>query len=272
MKKIMVLPIVLLLAGCNLNLQYRSTPQAWVDAPLDGMVLPLAPYDIVAHAADPNGISRIEFAVNGAPLGSVAGSGALFNAHQGWTPVAPGNYVIQARGMNTAGVWSEYAEVKVVVQGEATSSPELPEQGTSPGTTSIPLPAFTATIPIPTASPSPTMTLTPSHPTLTLNLNANCRKGPSQVYEVLTSLLAGQTVPIVGKNEQETWWQVHIPTGELCWISGVTGSTQGNPAAVPVVQAPPTPVPGCYVYNQNQKAVCTKPCPANAQPGGECWP
>jgi uncharacterized protein YgiM (DUF1202 family) len=259
MKKYIVLLSSFLLAACNLNLQYHSTPQAWIDAPLDGMVLPLAAYDIVAHAADQTGITQIEFNVNGAVIGTVAGSGPLFTAHQSWTPAVPGAYLIEARGMNSGGAWSEYAEVKVVVQGEATVPPE---------------PTVSAATPIPTSSQAPTLTATPSVPTLTLIENANCRRGPGQVYDVLTSLLKGQAVPITGKSDDGYWWLVRIPTKELCWISSVTGNSQGNTGIVPVVQAPPTPVQeqGCYVFDPNQQPVCTLPCPAHAQPGGACSP
>lgn len=254
MKKYLVLLLSFLLTACNLNSQYRSIPQAWIDAPLDGMILPLAAYNIVTHATDPTGISQIEISVNGSVIGTVAGSGVLFAATQAWTPSAPGEYLIRARGMNSAGTWSDYAEAKVMVQGEAVSTPE---------------PALT---PAPTSSPTPTYTSTPSVPTLVLIQNANCRRGPSQVYDVLTSLLAGQESPIVGKNENETWWLVQIPGGGKCWISKVTGNAQGNTGIVPVVQAPPTPEQGCYVYDPNQQPVCVAPCPANAQPGGACAP
>ncbi len=262
-KYLSILISLIWLTACGLNLQYHSVPQAWIDAPLDGMVLPLASYNIVAHASDPTGISQIEISVNGSVIGTVAGSGVLFNGTQAWTPSAPGEYLIRARGMNSGGDWSDYAEAKIVVQGEAVS--------TSPPVTVAPALSPTPTY-TPTPSPTPAYTPTPSVPTLVLIENANCRRGPGQIYDVLTSLLTGQTVPIVGKNEDGTWWQVRIPTGELCWISKVTGNAQGNTGIVPVVQAPPTPEQGCFVFNPNQQPVCTLPCPPNAQPGGACTP
>lgn len=249
MKVYLVLVSSFLLAACNLNLGYRSVPQAWVDAPLDGMVLPLAPYEIVAHASDPGGISQIEINVNGAELESVPGSGPLFTARQAWNPSEPGEYVIQARGMNSSGAWSEYAIVRVTVQGQAT--PPLEPTQLSPTLT-------------------PTSTSTPSVPTLILIQNANCRLGPSQLHEVLTSMLAGDQLPIVGRNEDGTWWLVRLPTGEQCWISAVTGNASGNVNLVPIAEAPPPK--GCLVYDPNLQPVCTVPCPENANPGGECTP
>jgi Bacterial SH3 domain len=219
------------LAACSPKSQLRSIPQAWIDAPLDGMILPLAPYEFVAHASDPTGMSRIEFSINGAVIGNVAGSGPLLIARQGWTPAAPGEYVVRARGANLGGTWSEFAEVRIVVQGQA------------PSTLEPTIPLLTAT---PTVTPTLSSTATPSVPTLTLIKNANCRRGPGQIYDVLTSLLAGQAVPIVGKNEDATWWLVHIPTGERCWISAVTGNVSGDINAVPIAAAPPTPAPGIF--------------------------
>ncbi len=245
--------LTLCLAACNLPgseaVEAVSGPQSWVDAPLDGMQLPLATYDIVAHAGDPGGISQIEFAVNGSVIGTVSGSGGLFTAHQAWVPNAPGEYLIRVRGMNSGGVWSEPAEVRVFVLGaDATATLE-------------PTPAVTAT---------PTITATPSTPTLVLIQNANCRIGPGQLYQVLTSVLEGDSLPILGRNEDGTWWLVQLPSGERCWISAVTGVTLGDIPSVPAVEAPL--LLGCYVYDPNLQPICTLPCPEDADPGGECEP
>lgn len=259
-RRIGTLLLAVFLVGCAPELRAASVPQAWIDAPLDGMVLPLAPYEIVAHAADPTGVSEIEFNVDGTVIGSVAAAGPLFTARQSWSPDAPGEYVIQARGANGGGSWSEYAEVRVVVQGEAAVSP---------------VPTVAGQTPVPTPSSNPNAVPTPSTPDFTLIQNANCRRGPSQVYEVLTSLLKDQVVPIVGRNEDGTWWLVRLPTGELCWFSNVTGKTGGNANGAPVATAPAPPQPpeqGCYVFDANQNPICTLPCPANAVPGGECTP
>ncbi len=36
-------------------------PAAWIDAPLDGSQLPLAPYEIVIHLSNPDGLSQVKF-------------------------------------------------------------------------------------------------------------------------------------------------------------------------------------------------------------------
>jgi hypothetical protein len=237
------------LAACNLpgpdDAVAAAGPQAWIDAPLDHDTLPLAPYEIVAHASDPGGMAQIEISVDGAVIGTISGSEPLLTARQTWTPPAPGEYLIQARALNSGGVWSDYAAVSVIVAGElATSTPGL--------------------------------TATPLVPTLILIQNANCRLGPGLVYEVMTALLAGNQLPIEGKNEDGTWWLVRLPTGERCWMSAAIGNPAGEINTVPVAQASPppepTPLPGCFVYDPNLQPVCTVPCPENADPGGECAP
>jgi uncharacterized protein YgiM (DUF1202 family) len=92
--------------------------------------------------------------------------------------------------------------------------------------------------PLPTLTPLPTATATPNYPYATFIKNANCRSGPSQTYEVVTSFLAGQTVEIVGRNPDfdNTWWQVKIPgSNGKCWVSLTTAQAYGDFDAIPTV-------------------------------------
>ncbi len=258
MKRIFAFVFVLVLSACTLSQGVSEGLQVQIDAPTDGAVLPLAPYVIVAHATDPTGITRMEFSVDGAVIGSLPESGSAAVAQQPWTPSAAGQHTIQVRAQNTGGTWSAYAQARVTIQEQAGQSPEAPAE----------TPTATATE---TASPTPepAATETPSAPALTLIQNANCRRGPSQVYDVLTSLLKDQTVPITAKSEEGTWWLVHIPTGEYCWISGVTGTTAGNLDVLPVA----TGQPGCLVLDASSNEVCTIPCPKkNPKPADICTP
>jgi hypothetical protein len=258
MKRFSPLLYMLVLAACSLGQPGGGGPQAQIDAPTNGAVLPLAPYVLVAHATAPTGITQVEFSVDGAVIGSVAGSGSVVVAQQTWTPAASGGHTIQVRAQNTAGIWSAYAEARITVQGQAQAGPQA--QAETPTT------EMTET---PTLTPAPTATETTSVPTLVLIQNANCRRGPSQVYDVLTSLLKGQSVPIIAKSEEGTWLLVHIPTGETCWISGVTGTTAGKQDALPFA----TGMPGCYVLDASSEEVCTIPCPKkNPKPADQCTP
>lgn len=67
----------------------------------------------------------------------------------------------------------------------------------------------------------------------------NCRSGPSKSYKVVTQLIPGQLVQIIGFLSPN-YWVVTSPLGE-CWLSGEFATPSGNFAAVPTVTAPPTP-------------------------------
>jgi CSLREA domain-containing protein len=122
-----------------------------------------------------------------------------------------------------------------------------------------------------TATASPTQTLSPSGPTATLRQNANCRRGPGTEYDSVTNLPQGLTAPITGRNPDSSWWQVQVPgTQTRCWLAGENVDTSGDTGQVPIVE--PEAI-GCWVYDPNQqKNVCTVPCPEGAQPGGACTP
>jgi RNA polymerase sigma-70 factor, ECF subfamily len=96
----------------------------------------------------------------------------------------------------------------------------------------------------PTPSATPTITSTPGAMMLVLLQNANCRRGPGSVYPVLTSFLEGQRLQVDGRNEDlPRWWWILIPGGsnQHCWISNSAGTPEGDPNALPVIPAPPTP-------------------------------
>jgi len=126
--------------------------------------------------------------------------------------------------------------------------------------------------------PAPEPPPTPAALTGTAIQNVNCRAGPGTLYDVLTSILRGIELPIVGRNQESSWWAVQAP-GLIahCWVWGENVEVVGDVEAAPVLAAPPlpspTPIQACWVWNpQLQQAVCTAPCPPNPQPGGECSP
>ena len=67
----------------------------------------------------------------------------------------------------------------------------------------------------------------------------NCRSGPNKSYKVVTQLVAGEQVEIIGFLPPN-YWLVSSQLGE-CWLSGEFATPSGNFAAVPTVTAPPTP-------------------------------
>ena len=127
----------------------QSGPQAWIDAPLDGSSLPLAPYEVVMHGSDIAGITQFEFSVNGAVLTLIPSSdqsSGLAAVTQNWSPGGPGNYTLGVRAQNTAGTWSGVAQSVVTVGGDVPidSSGEEPIPGESPTPTVTP--TVTATL------------------------------------------------------------------------------------------------------------------------------
>ncbi len=108
--------------------------------------------------------------------------------------------------------------------------PELPATPSTPTTASTLTPA----------SPTATVVTTP---TFTVDIAANCRSGPGTVYSVISSFTVGTSLKLLGHNDASTWWYVEVNPASNCWISGTVGHTSGNTTTLPVVPAPPTPVP-----------------------------
>ena len=166
---LLTLITALALSGCNLpstaknQAAFKLTggPQAWIDAPLNGMHLPLAPYTVVIHISDDDGVSQGELSVDGKVLATLPNpvpGQKLATLKQEWNPTAPGIYVLQARAQNTAGKWGEPVSVKVTI-GEYTKTPTptatiTPTATQTPTATETPTATMTAT-PTPTPTPSP---------------------------------------------------------------------------------------------------------------------
>jgi len=105
--------------------------------------------------------------------------------------------------------------------------------------TLTPLPAITST-------PTLTMTITPTFakPILSFNGNTNCRKGPGEIYDVVTVLRSGTDVEAVGHLDKTNYWLVKMPdSAETCWASADFAQTSGSVQALPTVTAPPTSTP-----------------------------
>ncbi|MBN1681218.1 MAG: SH3 domain-containing protein [Anaerolineae bacterium] len=70
----------------------------------------------------------------------------------------------------------------------------------------------------------------------------NIRSGPGTNYPVYGSAYDGLTLPVIGRNTSNTWWQVNY-NGLPSWVAGTVEATtvQGDCSAVPYVNAPPPP-------------------------------
>jgi len=327
-----ILILLILLSACG---SPASGPQAWLDHPLDGSTIPLAPLSIMAHASDGNGVDRFLFEVNGSSIGDVDVNANRFGeAIIEWTPPGPGVYNISVQAVNSIGDIGSVATSRVTVGGSDTPTPDvlLAETGstdaegfetTFANITSIecgpdqtvfidisignpqgvlgyslystwadvsqgevfndPLPQlvekriqltesidtvdrehqFTLAVEIPEQSILIATNLTepggrcpghyqeevemaPSDPTAPLvnaTQNGNCRRGPSLEYEIISSLIEGQTAEITGRSADGSWWQIDPGLGgQICWIAGSVVQISGDVSAVAVVAAPPLPV------------------------------
>ena len=140
---------------------------------------------------------------------------------------------------------------------ELTATASLTATDTS---TPTPTPSYTPTkTPTPTATATSTSTSTitpspmPSTPRFTFVRNSFCYRGPSTSYHILTGMLPGEIVDIVGRNVNNSWYRVFWERhGVTCWVPANRGQPLGNPEAAPVVFAstitavptnPPTSVP-----------------------------
>jgi len=126
-RKVFLLFLCLLLVGCNLP-QDLTAPQAWIDAPLDGSTLPLAPYDIVFHSFAQGNPAAVELTINGQPvsLDPISFDQPLVTVHYQWSPMLPGSYIITARTQDQKGVWSStHTHTVTIGSASPTSTPAL---------------------------------------------------------------------------------------------------------------------------------------------------
>jgi hypothetical protein len=151
-------------------------PAAWIDAPLDGSQLTLAPYEVVIHLADPAGLSAGEVSINGSVVASLPvdpSANTLATIKYRWSPTEPGEYVIQSRAKSKSGNWGQPAVARVFISEQITITPTFtftPEITTSPTITST----LTETLsPSPSATVTPTLTPTIGEMVFTSRLSEN---------------------------------------------------------------------------------------------------
>lgn len=182
--------VILLLAGCN---SIASKPHAWFDKPLSGSTLPylaITPVEIVFHGADINGVSQIEFYVNGVLVKSHPNpdtNNKLVTIQTGWLPSAPGKYTLQIRAQSLKGDWSELATTSIVVLA-AVAGDRSSEQDPRPTTDLFRGLMVTRTfrvLPTKTSTPTPRIiqsTFTPT-PTTTVTSGGETRfKTPTPTF------------------------------------------------------------------------------------------
>lgn len=108
-----------------------------------------------------------------------------------------------------------------------------------------PTPTLTeiTTVPEPTSTPVVESNPAIPRPIVTAgDSNVNIRLGPSSEYEIIGSLPAGESLEIIGRNVDSSWWQVVTPNGEG-WIAAFVTTASNVDDSIPVVEVPPPPEP-----------------------------
>ncbi len=103
----------------------------------------------------------------------------------------------------------------------------------TPRPTDTPWPTFT---PRPTVAP-----ITPGVVTAVISATVNIRLGPGTNYPAVTKLNKGTRVSIRGRDLESQWFfLVPPPNG---WLNGDFVAFSSDASALPVIDAPPTPIP-----------------------------
>lgn len=98
----------------------------------------------------------------------------------------------------------------------------------------------------PSSTPSPTFTQTSTPlPQVHISENTNCRYGPAEVFDLISTFLAGDIADLVGKDQEELYWYVQHQEQEdiNCWLWGKYATPEGKTTGLPVFTPPPTPTP-----------------------------
>ncbi len=274
--------LILCLASmaCNLSVVGEAggairPPVMFLAPDTNSMLAQGATIQLAVSAHDPGGagVARVDFTLDGAPLGSQSAPKAAgqpdFVALQVWTATNPQGHLISAaayRADNSPIGEAALIITVVTLPGTPTATPTLAASQAALVEVTVPFPsdvpsltpsittaAIFTSIPLNTAASAldtssgtpPTATLDPAAVQATVtNAYLNVRGGPGINYGVIGSFKAGDVLTIIGRNADKTWWVVQgaqirgwiINTPSYLRISGDTSK-------IPLAAAPPSPVP-----------------------------
>ncbi len=121
-----------------------------------------------------------------------------------------------------------------------------------------PTPAPTDTPIPPTNTPEPTLTPTASQtpepavtatatdlpaPRVVAQSQTNLRQGPGTAYPVVGSMAGGEQADVLGRNAENTWWQVSLANGIAGWVNASLVTANGAVEGVAIAQNIPTLAP-----------------------------
>jgi hypothetical protein len=224
----LVIVMAVALSACGPQNAPAASPQAWIDAPLQGSTIPLAPYQIIAHAGFPSGISQFELTITGQgpqtiPAPADQSGQTLVYINHMWTPPAPGLYLIQVRAAGPDGAFGQLVEAHVQVGDVAAETPSAT-----------------------------------SSCTWTAAVNVFVREGPgASIYPEITAVEAGTTLPVVGQSQELQFWVVQI-SGETGYVPKAErfGKADGN-CDLPILADPATPVPTATLQPEPTAPQCS---------------
>lgn len=94
----------------------------------------------------------------------------------------------------------------------------------------------------PTLQPTPTALDTTAR--VVVLTDANVRSGDGVVYDVVGTLLAGESAQVIALSSLNTgWYYIQLPNGKRGWIAPSVVRAEGNTAALPRLNPPPPPTP-----------------------------
>ncbi len=266
-KTLLSLIFLSFLIGCEfpsqgLNDTWRDSIGVQILVPEDGSQWHLGEeIEVTSRVSAPNIVRSLILYVNGEQVredlffNPQFFSGTIF---QKWTPKNTGIYTLQTRLMDASDKTDSNIVTIQVVEGDTPLVGPIDQITMTPNEVISITPTLPTTTLTSTLTPTITLTVTPTQPEATGNVNLNCRLGPGLVYETVWYLMAGQTVPLIGRSEDSNWLVVQRSDNlGRCWVSASYVTTNIDIGDLTIIEAPPipptitfTPLPyyGCSDY------------------------
>lgn len=116
------------------------------------------------------------------------------------------------------------------------ASPLPPAPPLEPPATPVAVAETPTLSPVPTASPMPGTAPADGAPQLRALGTVRIRSGPGTQFAILGLLSEGQTARAIGRNADDSWWQIEFPaTGGAGWVTAEFVEVIGNATGLPVV-------------------------------------
>jgi hypothetical protein len=222
------------MAGCSLpgggaTVQEPSAkPTIVIDSPPSGTDATVGEiFSVQSTAKDDLGVARIDLQVDGKLIQSDTTPNpdgqTSFALVQNWTPGSSGLHVVTVIAYRADGTASEPASITVnVIDPDAAMETTSTEESAG------------------TSEEAATNCL------VRATIDLNVRAGPGVDYAVIGLLGTDKTAPVIGRNKDETWWQVTYPSAPdgSGWVSGEYLTLEGECDDVPLGSYVPPPTTG----------------------------